>query len=107
MDTRTSSSLIASYRFARFVSVYFRYAANANTAKGSRERSASRSGVKALSLAIVASNPKGNQLVEHVEAHLSCETMWCCRGVSLSKASFVSLYGVTNLQSVDKLGHWD
>jgi hypothetical protein len=88
---------MASYRFARFFCVYFRYAANANTAKGSRERSTSRSGVKALSLAIIVSNSKGNQLVEHVEAHLSCETTWCCRGVSLSKASFASLYGVTNL----------
>ena len=107
MDTRTSLSLMALYRFARFVCMYFRYAASANTPKGSRERSTSRSGVKALSLAIVVSNPNGNQLVEHAEAHLSCETAWCCRDVSLRKAWFASLHGVTNLQSVDKLGHWD
>ena len=66
-DTRTSSSLMASYRFARFFCVYFRYAANVNIPEGSRERSTSRSGVKALSLAIVVSNKKGNQ---HLENHL-------------------------------------
>ena len=102
-DTRTSSSLMASYRFARFFCVYFRYAANVNIPEGSRERSTSRSGVKALSLAIVVSNKKGNQ---HLENHLSYEITWC-HMVSLSKASFTSPYGVTNLQSVDKLGHWD
>ena len=78
MDTRTSSSLVGSYRFARFVCVYFRYAAYANTPNASRETRTSRSGVKAPLLVDEVSVSNGNQLVEHVEAHLSCGTTWCC-----------------------------
>ena len=107
INTQTSSSLMAWYRLARFFWVYLRCATNAKAPKANRERSANRKGIQAASLAIVASIPNGNQLVEHVEVHLSCETTWCCKGVNLSKAFFARHCGETNLQPVDELGHWN
>lgn len=98
----TSSSLMAAYRFARFIYVYLRYAANANTTCEQRNERES----EGRKITFVALNPNENQLVQHVETYLSSGSGGYM-GVNLRKASSTSPYSVRNLQLVDKLGHWD